>query len=546
METAAELYAAFREDFPRVSEKYFDSYFSHWLWKAQVHCDAEVVEAVHAVFLAEKVRKAEAEYKHRHPEKPNYRMAYNRGQTVAADPMDKGYIASNPVRSARVASKMSIGQFCETVGVSDATLYSWEHYKLPKTDLMRHRAVDMIGNKIGIDIDAAYAQWEAEKPYEYSHSYYEVDTNPKERAAFLRRKYQGIGHALIEIEKTQRQLRLERAFQNKNFRKLMKYPGTPLDEMAILVAKMDRLKNREVSAEIKRLKLIEEGERTKRAIDAIKRDEDLAAEWAAKNKDELGPFKQDWKLYFGVPMIGASADDGKNRTVPSEDYTQMRAVDSTGHLLLEDAILAKIQKEREGYFVKLDYNGRSHGITLLNDDNYVPLYQYEETRPLDDVREARTDKRWLGRGTNGTLNRGARAAPGNVGMMNGHNVGNAGKVWEDMMIADQIKEANRTAARRAEETRVYEIRKRSTVPAPSADHTAPPIELPPEAKVLPEGVDPMDLATIEVDKTGAAVHREADKDWHHRAGRGAGSVHHISRIRLHKRSHAHGKKKGTH
>ena len=497
-ETAQQIYESFKADVPRVSERWFESHFGAWLRNPALK--AEVLESVRELFLADKEKNRLAQWKRDHPLKPRGARPYECAVVPTTDPLEKGYVSANPLRALRMANTMSKKTFCQRTEMSTLSLSKYERCGLPDDPMWRGLAVDRIGNVFGVDVSKAFDGWRSENPYlegtwvggsMYGHA--EPDQRSKGQRAFLERKYRDIGHSLIETERIQRELRIQVAFAKKDLQKRANRPGTPLDVMGDMVAALERLHNREVSEEVRRLRLVEDCERTKRALDAIKRDEDIAAEWAEKHKDELAPFKQDWKLYFGVPLIG-KPDDGAAVRVPSEDFTQMRAVDSTGHLLLEDAIIAKIDKQKEGYFVQLDYDGRSHAITLLNNDDFRAFPNTE--RVLDDIREMRVDKRSLGYGHNGALNHGDRFV-GKVatGLMNGHNVGDAGRRFDAMMLEEQAEIARREAARKEVRERVYEVQRYAAeTPAPMNDHSATPIEMPEAPKVLPENIDPIDLA----------------------------------------------------
>lgn len=390
------------------------------------------------------------------------------------DPVEKGYLSANPLRALRRVTGMSKDVFCKRAGMSTLTLLNYETWaRFPKDPTYRQLAIDRIGNVFNVNISNALEQWEAEAPYS---TYHRSATDLSEgKRQFFARKYRAIGHALIETERMQRELRLAHSFEQKKFHKLLNRPNAPIDEMALLVSKLERLHNREVSTEARRLKLIEDQARMKRALDAIKRDEDIAAEWAEKHKDELAPFKQDWKLYFGVPFAGPP-QDSKAEHVRTDDWTQMRSVDSTGHLLLEDAILGKIHKEREGYFCKLDYSGRGYSLQLLNDDNYLPALG--EVRALDDLREARREKHW--RASGGSLN--ASGHRRNLGQLYGHDVGTAGADYDKVLQAEAEDAAIRRSKQFTPTQRQHQIDWRNRHPnrrCPNGqrdqDETRPPL-----------------------------------------------------------------------
>ncbi len=529
--TPADVYALWKETGQaRCAPQYFDNYYGSWANCASGYRLSERMrEAVRKLYLADKETKRAAEYKHRHPTNPSGKPAWNRGIHPSTNPLDKGYVQSNPFRAYRAANNMSLQTFAQRIGVSYGTVQFWNNNGATE------RTLDVCSMKLGKHFAQPYHDWENESPYDHDKS--EIQRQ------FLIRKYTNIGHALLEVERTQRALRMEK----RDLAKRAIRPGAPLDEMGDMVAALDRLHNREVAAEVRRIRLVEARERTKRALDAIKRDEEIAAEWAEKNKGEIAEFKPDWKLYYGMGLTGGkTVDEDFEKKVKSRDWATMRCVDSTGHLLLEDAIIAKIDKEKEGYFVKLDYNGRSHGISLMNNDDFIPLYGPPEGHALDDVRAYRVDKFNLSRHA---PNMNGNALPGllNAGQVNAHDSGDAGPRWDRQQAADQERENRKAAIRDARDAGIVLVRKQmeGIVVPPQSKIEVIAIEEP-APKVLPEGVDPMDLAIPIVDGTAKAAWRDDTKDWHHASGKDAGGVHHASRIRLHKRSHAHGKKKGTH
>lgn len=390
----------------------------------------------------------------------------------------KGRMAAHPLRAWRSANDLSVKQLADKSRIPASRLAAWDTGHIPD------HGIDMLYDRMGIKLGDAMEAWSKETFYALGSS------------ISYQEKYRRIGHALIETERIQRELRLERKLEERHRAQMARRRNCAADELAILNATMESLRIREITAERKRLVLVAAKERTQKALDAIKRDEDEAAEWMAKHADELEDFKPDWKLYYGVPIVGdrEEAEERQGGGI-SESFLNARIVDSTGHLMLEDAVIAKIDKEREGYFVKIDYNSRNYGITLLHgDDAPIGLRTLADTAPLDDVRREHAGRFDMIRRSNPGLRK-------SVGEHGHDSEGHAGRDFDRLMQEDAARLARKRELKADKDTAVAYMRRRAgeilVVPSLNA---VPPMEHPAAPRVLPEGVDPMDLAIVSPDR----------------------------------------------
>lgn len=523
METPEEIYEQFKADGQnRCAPKYFDLYFGSWLSFTPLRRSPdynEIRDAVRALYLADKEAKRLKEFKHRNPEKPSGKPAWNRGITmtngsIITDPEHVGYRASNPIRAYRLLNNWSNDEMARRVGVSKTTLYQWDCQ-----GAVPEHGFEILGSRLGVDFEQPYRQWRKENPFPHIlpiESRRERKDEPLTPAQkeFLIDKYRRIGHALIEVEATQRALRNESTRRKNDLQRAINRPGTPLDEMAFMVAMVDRLRNREAVEERKRITLVEDRERTKRALDAIKRDEEIATEWEHKHADELAEFKPDWKLYMGVPIVG-DKNEAVNTGKQTEDWATLNVVDSTGHLMLEDAIIAKIDKEREGYFVRVGFNSHTYNVTLLNEEHVSPFADLTE-RPLDDTRNAHVQRSGLFNATKQKHMTRKSLRPGEMhSSTERHPLGDE---WYESILRDQDEAYNKENKRLVRAVQFAEAAKAIREPIEDREAidyiAAAPIDAPPAPKVLPEGIDPIDLASVIIDKEARAAWKQSQKKKH--------------------------------
>lgn len=328
-------------------------------------------------------------------------LDWNRGRVLFRDYGGAtGRIVSSPIYAYRMAHSLSRKKLGDRVGRTAAVISNWEWCGVP-----RDGGYKLIRDRLGVEIEEPEANWRAldsEDVLRIGHAARAVWQLQDNQRHILRdiaseqRIWKRVD-ARIErqdaAEAARARIMASRAKteeeREKAVRRLTRKQDE--DELGRLYRSLDRVANAAaVQSLVERLNQQQEA-RNQAILERMEEDKEFADQWLVEHEDDPKLIEsKDWRLYMSLPLTSnAHSDNWRDNTM---DWASLHVTDVSDRAWLEDAVIEKIDKEKEGYFVQLNYNPLGYRVAVMNERGFLPAIA--ERRALDDLRDTRSH-RWI-------------------------------------------------------------------------------------------------------------------------------------------------------